>query len=62
MWSSRRSATPGFPRAVLGLGRQTVLGQIHQLGIGPAGVEPAEGVEQVARGPPCGGSRRCSGR
>ena len=37
-------------RPVLGLGRQAVLGQRDQLGIGPAAVEPGEGVGGVAPG------------
>ena len=35
-------------RPVLGLDRQAVLGQGDQLGLGPAAVQPAQGVGRVA--------------
>ncbi len=38
----------GVPRPPLPLGRQAVLGQRDQVRVGPAGIEPAQGVGQVA--------------
>ena len=40
----------GVARPVLGLDRQAVLGQGDQLGLGPAAVQPRQGVGHVAIG------------
>ena len=46
----RSATTPGVARPVLRLARQAVLRQGDQLGVGPAGVQPGQGVGRVARG------------